>query len=63
MAEKLELKEILGWIDNGYKDIWNHLEDEHKKQISFWLLNRYMSSYCRQSRAAGTSGIQNERIL
>ena len=44
MAEKLELKEILGWIDNGYKDIWNHLEDDHKKQISFWLLNRYMSS-------------------
>jgi len=43
-TEKLELKEILGWIDNGYKDIWNHLEDEHKKQISFWLLNRYMSS-------------------
>jgi len=44
MVEKLELKEILGWIDNGYKDIWNHLEDDHKKQISFWLLNRYMSS-------------------
>jgi len=44
MAEKLELKEILGWIDSGYRDIWNHLEDEHKKQISFWLLNRYLSS-------------------
>jgi len=44
MVEKLQLKEILGWIDNGYKDIWNHLEDDHKKQISFWLLNRYMSS-------------------
>jgi len=44
MAEKLQLKEILGWIDNGYRDIWNHLEDDHKKQISFWLLNRYMSS-------------------
>jgi len=44
MAEKLQLKEILEWIDGGYRDIWNHLEDEHKKQISFWLLNRYMSS-------------------
>ena len=43
-AEKLAIKEILSWIDNGEKAIWNHLEDDHKKQISFWLLNRYVSS-------------------
>jgi len=43
-AEKLAIKEILSWIDNGLSDIWNHLEDDHKKQISFWLLNRYVSS-------------------
>ena len=43
-AEKLAIKEILSWIDNDEKDIWNHLEDEHKKQISFWLLNRYVAS-------------------
>jgi len=42
--EKLAIKEILSWIDNDEKDIWNHLEDEHKKQVSFWLLNRYVSS-------------------
>lgn len=42
--EKLEVKEILSWIDNNCKDIWDELEDEHKKQISFWLLNRYASS-------------------
>ena len=42
-AEKIAIKEILSWIDNGEKDIWNHLEDDHKKQISFWLLNRYVS--------------------
>ena len=42
-AEKLAIKEILSWIDNGESDIWNHLEDDHKKQISFWLLNRYVS--------------------
>lgn len=42
--EKLEVKEILSWIDNNYKDIWDELEEEHKKQISFWLLNRYVSS-------------------
>jgi hypothetical protein len=42
-AEKIAVKEILSWIDNGESDIWNHLEDDHKKQISFWLLNRYVS--------------------
>jgi hypothetical protein len=42
-AEKIAIKEILSWIDNGESDIWNHLEDDHKKQISFWLLNRYVS--------------------
>ena len=34
----------MSWIDNGHKDIWNQLEDDHKKQISFWLLNRYAAS-------------------
>ena len=42
-AEKLAIKEILSWIDNGESKIWDHLEDDHKKQISFWLLNRYVS--------------------
>tara|TARA_B110000503_G_scaffold136761_1_gene219732 strand:- start:520 stop:987 length:468 start_codon:yes stop_codon:yes gene_type:complete len=42
-SEKLAIKEILSWIDNGESAIWNHLEDDHKKQISFWLLNRYVS--------------------
>ena len=43
-ADKLEVKEILSWIDNGERDIWNHLDDDHKKQVSFWLLNRYVSA-------------------
>ena len=44
MTDKIQIKEILSWIDNGHKDIWDQLEDDHKKQVSFWLLNRYMSS-------------------
>ena len=44
MTDKLQIKEILSWIDNGYRELWNELEDDHKKQISFWLLNRYVSS-------------------
>jgi len=43
-AEKLAIKEILSWVDNDLKEVWNQLEDDHKKQISFWLLNRYVSS-------------------
>ena len=43
-TEKIQIKEILSWIDNGHKDIWDQLEDDHKKQIGFWLLNRYVSS-------------------
>jgi hypothetical protein len=42
--EKIQIKEILSWIDNDLKEVWDHLEDEHKKQVSFWLLNRYVSS-------------------
>jgi hypothetical protein len=41
---KLELKDILSAIDQGGKDIWDMLDDEQKKSVSFFLLNRYISS-------------------
>ena len=41
---KLPLKDILGAIDMGAKDVWNELTDEQRKQVSFYLLNRYVSS-------------------
>jgi hypothetical protein len=41
---KLTLKEILPQIDRGNADWWDTLTDEQKKQINFWLLNRYISS-------------------
>jgi hypothetical protein len=41
---KLTLKEILPQIDRGNVDWWDTLTDEQKKQVSFWLLNRYVSS-------------------
>lgn len=44
MADKLTLKEILPQIDRGNADWWNTLQVEQQKQISFWLLNRYISS-------------------
>ena len=41
---KLPLKDILGAIDMGAKDVWDELTDEQRKQVSFYLLNRYTSS-------------------
>jgi hypothetical protein len=41
---KLTLKEILPQLDRGNVDWWDTLTDEQKKQINFWLLNRYISS-------------------
>ena len=41
---KLPLKDILAAIDMGAKEIWDQLSDDEKKQVSFYLLNRYVSS-------------------
>jgi len=41
---KLTLKEILPQIDKGNADWWDTLTAEQKKQVSFWLLTRYISS-------------------
>jgi hypothetical protein len=44
MSEKLELKDILGALDLGAKEVWDEFTDDQKKSVSFYLLNRYMSS-------------------
>lgn len=44
MSYKLTLKDILPQIDRGNADWWDTLPVEQQKQISFWLLNRYISS-------------------
>lgn len=42
--EKLDLKQILGCVDMGYKGAWKEFTDDEKKSVGFWLLNRYVSS-------------------
>ena len=42
--QKLPLKDILAAIDMGAKTVWGEFTDDERKQISFWLLNRYVSS-------------------
>jgi len=44
MAEKLNLKQILGCVDMNYKGAWKEFLDEERKSVGFWLLNRYVSS-------------------
>ena len=42
--QKLPIKDIMAAVDMGAKNVWNELSDEERKQVSFWLLNRYVSS-------------------
>ena len=42
--QKLPIKDILAAIDMGAKNVWDELNEEERKQVSFWLLNRYISA-------------------
>lgn len=44
MSDKLTIKDETAAIDLGAKDLWDSFTDSQKKQISFYLLNRYASS-------------------
>lgn len=48
---KLELKDILSAVDQGGKDLWDMFDDEQKKSVSFFLLNRYVSSVKTSNRS------------
>ena len=41
---KLPIKDILAAVDMGATNVWDELSDEERKQVSFYLLNRYVSS-------------------
>ena len=41
---KLPIKDILGAVDMGAKSVWDEFTAEERKQVSFWLLNRYVSA-------------------
>lgn len=41
---KIPLKDVLAAIDMNGKSIWNELDEEERKSINFWLLNRYVSN-------------------
>ena len=41
---KLPIKDILAAVDMNAKSVWKEFTDEERKQVSFWLLNRYVSA-------------------
>ena len=41
---KLPIKDILAAIDMNAKSVWKEFTVEERKQVSFWLLNRYISA-------------------
>tara|TARA_B100001057_G_scaffold109287_1_gene107183 strand:- start:417 stop:884 length:468 start_codon:yes stop_codon:yes gene_type:complete len=41
---KLPVKDILAAIDMNAKSVWKEFTEEERKQVSFWLLNRYISA-------------------
>ena len=41
---KLPLKDVLAAIDMNAKNVWEDLSDDERKQVSFYLLNRYASA-------------------
>lgn len=43
-TNKLPLKDILAAIDMNAKTVWDELSDDEQKQVSFYLLNRYVSA-------------------
>jgi hypothetical protein len=52
MSDKLTIKDETAAIDMGARDLWNNFTDDQKKQISFFLLNRYASSIKTSNREA-----------
>ena len=38
------MKDVLAAIDMGAKDVWDELSDQEKKEVGFFVLNRFVSS-------------------
>lgn len=43
-ANKLPIKDILAAIDMKATNVWDDLSDDERKQVGFYLLNRYASA-------------------
>ena len=43
-TKALSLKEVFACIDYGAIHAWDEFTEEQKKEVNFWLLNRYVSS-------------------
>jgi len=47
---KLALKDILEAVDQGGRDLWDLFDDEQRKDVKFFLMNRYVSAVRTSNR-------------
>lgn len=47
---KLPLKDILEAVDQGGRDLWDLFDDEQRKDVKFFLMNRYVSAVKTSNR-------------
>ena len=43
-SQKFSLAEQFASLDTNSKGVWDELDEEQRKEVKFWLMNRYMSS-------------------
>jgi hypothetical protein len=43
-SQKFSLAEQFASLDTNSKGVWSELDEEQRKDVKFWLMNRYMSS-------------------
>ena len=43
-SQKFSLAEQFASLDTNSKSVWDELDEEQRKEVKFWLMNRYMSS-------------------
>lgn len=60
--DKLTLADILPYLDRNKKDQWSKFSDTEKKSVSFWLLNRYISSV-KGSRSEQAAAVQKTNFI
>ncbi len=51
MSNPLKIQDVTGAIDLGARDLWDSLDDDQKKSVTFYTLNRYISSVKTSNRS------------
>ena len=58
----LPIKDILAAVDMGAISVWDELSEEEQKSVSFWLLNRWVSSVAGDQDAQELAVIMTNEV-